>query len=264
MKKSKKAGGVVAYINALSRSYIPPFKKGVGEVLPIAVCGLISFLAIYQTRAPYGVADKFDFTALVFMFALIEFITCALTVSVSRHKPNLQSLFPMARKKKLVLRLTGGLIISLFWYLIVLAAFFILLAIPFLLGGIFVNYWEGLRFYIELYSDAFPAINGFGYVFLLIWLALTYGASVLCGSVKNNGLRWAVGGGYSLFSIVFTLVTTNVLKGGKDFALRNTVVQNFNALPLAWLWITVLAILAAGLCVFAVIYAVKQDREIDF
>ncbi|MCH5148359.1 MAG: hypothetical protein J1G05_03220 [Clostridiales bacterium] len=264
MKKAKKAGGTIAYLNALSRSYIPPVKRGVGEVLPVALCGLISFLAIYQARAPYGAADRFDFTTLIFLFALIEFIVCAITVSVSRHRPNLQSLFPMAPKKKLVLRLTGGLIISLFWFVTVLAAFFILLAIPFLLMGILVNLWEGMRFYIELYSNAFPAIDGLGYVFLLIWLILTYGAAVLCGSTNRGGLRWGVAGGYALFSVVFTLVTTNLLNGGDTFVLRNTVVQNFNSLPLAWLWITVLATASAGLCVFAVIYAIKQSKEADF
>ena len=264
MKKVKKAGGAIAYLNALSRSYIPPVKRGVEEVLPVAVCGLIAFLAIYQTRAPYGVADRFDFTTLVFMFALIEFITCAIIVSVSRHKPNLQSLFPMAPKKKLVLRLTGGLIISLFCYVIALAALFILLAIPFLLGGIFVNYWIGIKYYFEMYSNAFPVIDGSGYAFLLIWLILTYGASVLCGSTKSNKLRWAVAGGYALFAVVFTLVTTNILRGGDVFVLRNTVVQNFGSLPLAWLWLTVLAIASVGLCVFAVIYAVKQDKKVDF
>ena len=264
MKKEKKAGGTVAYLNALTRSYIPPAKTGVWEVLPVAVCGLIAFLAVYQMRAPYGAADTFDFTTLVFIFALIEFITCAITVSVSRHRPNLQSLFPMAPKKKLVLKLTGGLILSLFWYLIVLVSLFIVLAIPFILGGVFVNYWIGIKYYIELYSSVFPAIDGLGYVFLLIWLALTYGVSLLCGSLKSNKLRWAVAGGYSLFAVALTLVTTNLLHGGDTFVLRSTVVHNFNSLPLAWLWIVLLAIASAGLCVFAVIYAVKQNREIDF
>ena len=264
MKKVKKAGGAIAYLSALSRSYIPPVKRGVEEVLPVAVCGLIAFLAIYQTRAPYGVADRFDFTTLVFMFALIEFITCAIITSVSRHKPNLQSVFPMTRKKKLVLRLTGGLILSLLWYVILLAALFILLAIPFLLAGVFANFWEGLRFYVELYNKIPTAVDGSGYAFMAFWLVLTYGAAVLSGTVKSNKLRWAVAGGYTLFTIAFTLIATNVLKGGGGFVIRNTVVQNFSSLPLAWLWLTVLAIASAGLCVFAVVYAVKQDKEVDF
>lgn len=264
MKKAKKAGGAIAYINALTRSYIPPVKKGVWEVLPVAVCGLISFFAIYQMRAPYASADVFDFTTLFLLFALIEFIVCAMTVSVSRHRPNLQSLFPMAPKKKLVLKLTGGLVISLFWFVIVVAAFFILLAIPFLLGGIILNLWQGMEFYFEMYSNAFPAIDVLGYVFLFVWLVLTYGAAVLCGSVKTNGLRWLVAGGYSLIAAVFAVLSINLLNGGGDFVLRNTVVQNFNSLPLAWLWITLLAIISAALCVFAVIYAVKSSKEVDF
>ena len=264
MKKTKKAGGTVAYINALSRSYIPPVKRGVAEVIPIVVCGLISFLAIYQARAPYAVIDRLDITTLAILFTLVEFITCTIIISVSRHKPNLQSLFPMNRRKKLILRLTGALILSLFWYLIVIASLFILLAIPFLLVGIFVNLWEGMRFYFELYGNVFTKIDALGYVFLLVWIVLTYGVSVLCGSVKSNKLRWAAAGGYSLFAVVFALTTANLLNGWNGFVLRNTVIQNFSSLPLAWLWLSVLAIASVGLCVFAVIYAVKQDKEVDF
>lgn len=263
MKKAKKASAF-AYLNALSRSYIPPFKKGVWEVLPIVLCGLVSFLAIYQTRAPWGIPDRLDFSALVFVFALVEFITCAITVSVSRHKPNLQSLFPMERKKKLVLRLTGGLILSLFWFIVLLGALFIFLAIPFLLMGIFINLWEGMRLYFEMYGKIFTDIDGLGCAFMVFWLVLTYGAALLCGTLKSNKLRWAVGGGYALISVVFTLVSVNVLNGWDDFIIRNTVIQNFNALPLAWLWLTALIIPAVGLCVFAVIFACKQDKELDF
>lgn len=264
MKKVKKAGGTIAYINALSRSYIPPVKRGVAEILPVAVCGLISFLAIYQARAPYAAIDRLDFTTLAIMFALVEFITCTIIISVPRHRPNLQSLFPMDSKKKLILRLTGALILSLFWYLILLGALFVLLAIPFLLLGIFVNLWDGMRFYFELYENVFTKIDALGYVFLLVWIVLTYGVSTLCGSAKSNKLRWAFAGGYSLFAVLFTVIGTNVLKGGGDFVICNTVIQNFGSLPLAWLWLLLLAILAVGLCVFAVIYAVKQDKKIDF
>lgn len=264
MKKAKKTGGAIAYLNALSRSYIPPFKRGIWEILPIFLCGFISFLAIYQTRAPYGTADRLDFTVLVFLFALVEFITCALIVSVSRHKPNLQSLFPMTRRKKLILRLASGFILSLFWYLIILAALFLLLLIPFLLGGIFINLWIGIEFYFELYGDIFTKTDGLGYAFMAFWLVLTYGAGILCGSVKSNKLRWAVAGGYSLIAVIITLLAVNLLDGNTNFVLRNTVIQNFNCLPLAWLWVTVLAITAVGLSVFAVFYAVKQDKEVDF
>lgn len=264
MKKVRKTGGTVAYLNALSRSYIPPFKKGVWEILPIAVCGLISFFAIYQARAPYSVPDRLDFTALVLIFTLVEFVTCAITVSVSRHKPNLQSLFPMAHKKKLILRLTGGLILSLFWYLILLAALFVVLALPFLFVGIVANLWQGMVEYFAMYSKIFTQTDGLGYAVMFAWIALTYGAAVLCGTFKSNKLRWAVGGGYSLFSIAFTLITVNALNGWNGFLIRNTVVQNFGALPLAWLWFTLLMLLAVGLCVFAVFYACKQSREADF
>lgn len=264
MKKVKKAGGVWAYLNALSRSYVPSFKVGLLEILPIAICGLISFLAIYQARAPYGVADRIDFTVFVFLFALVEFITCAVTVSTSRHKPNLQSVFPIERKKKLVLRLTGGLILSLIWYVILLAALFIVLSLPFLFAGIVLNLWEAMRFYFEMYGQMFTSIDGLGYAFMVFWLVLTYGVAVLCGTFKSNALRWAVSGGYSLLAVAFTMATTNVLNGGSDFVIRNTVVQNFGALPLAWLWLTAIIVLAAGVCVFAVIYACKQDKEIDF
>ena len=264
MKKVKKAGGVTAYLKALTLSYIPPLKVGVWEILPIALCGFISFLAIYQTRTPYDIPDRLDLTALVFLFALVEFITCAIITSTSRHKPNLQSVFPMTHEKKLVLRLTGGLILSLLWYAILLVALFVLLSLPFLFGGIFLNLWEGLRFYIEMYFHQYIAIDGCGCAFMVFWLVLSYGAAVLCGTLKSNKLRWAVSGGYALFAIAFTLSTTNLLNGGGAFVIRNTVVQNFGALPLAWLWLTAFIIIAVGLCVFAIIYACKQDREIDF
>ncbi len=264
MKKTKKAGGACAYISALSRSYIPPFKKGLSEVLPVALCGLISFLAIYQARAPYGATDRIDFTVLVFLFALVEFITCAVIISTSRHTPNLQSVFPMEHRKKRVLRLTGGLIISLFWYVILLAALFVVLAIPFIFAGIFINYWQGMEYYFKMYGEMFTAIDGFGYAFLVFWLVLSYGAAVLCGTVKSTKLRWLVAGGYSLFSIAFTLVSANVLKGGGGFTIRNTVVQNFGALPLAWLWLSVFIVLSVGLCTFAIVYVIKKDKRKDF
>lgn len=264
MKKAKKAGGAGAYLNALSRSYIPSVKVGVKEILPIAICGLISFLAIYQARAPYAEADRIDLTVLVFLFALVEFITCAIITSTTRHKPNLQSVFPMTNKKKLVIRLTGGLILSLILYLILIAALFVLLSIPFVFAGVFLNLWEAIRLYIEMYIHRFTVIDGLGYAFMAFWLVLTYGAAVLCGTVKSNKLRWAVSGGYAIFSIAFTLISVNVLKGGGGFVIRNTVIQNFGSLPLAWLWLTVFAILSVGLCVFAVIYACKQDKEVDF
>ena len=264
MKKVKKAGGVTAYLKALSLSYIPPVKVGVWEILPIALCGFISFLAIYQTRTPYDVPDRLDLTALVFLFALVEFITCAIITATSRHKPNLQSVFPMTHKKKLVLRLTGGLIMSLFWYLILIVALFVFLSLPFLFGAVFLNLWEGLRYYIELYFYNHAAIDGYGCAFMVFWLVLSYGAAVLCGTLKSNKLRWAAAGGYALIAIAFTLATTNLLNGGEGFVIRNTVVQNFGALPLAWLWLTAFIIFAVGLSVFAIIYACKQDRELDF
>lgn len=264
MKKTKKAGGWITYIRALSRSYNPPVLKGLAELLPVCLCSLAAFLVIYQTRAPLQMSDRIDWTVLALIFALVEFIMVTVVVSTYRHKPNLQSLYPMEHGKKVALRLTGGLLLSLFWYIIIIAALFVILALPFLFLGLFVNMWEGMLYYFEMYGRVFTGSDGMGYAFLAFWAVLSYGAGVLCGAFEKNSFRYIAAGGYLLVSVIFTMLSVNAFNGWNGYVLRGAVLQNFSELPLAWLWLAVFIAFSAGICAFAVVYAVKKSRRKDF
>lgn len=219
-------------------------------------------MCLNSSAAAETVGSSIRGNAFIYI-AVYVYLMALLTGVARRNKPSLLTLFPISYEKRAVYAhlavLLSGLLFTAAWILFMFAIMLFISVVALIFTGEWVFL---LAFEQKAGLTAVPDVQGVLFVTLVI--ILLFGASMAISYIRNKKVR------YSMFFVcpavfsVFSLLIANLSSVEGKFVISNNMLLNFKNLPLSWLWLVVLAVIALGICAVSVCLALKYEKPKDY
>jgi len=261
MKNKVKAGGFVGYMRAQADSFFSGFGKTIPDTVIKIVFAVLISAVIWQTKVQTDGYDDFNAVSVVFLFAAYLFLISSARV----HKPSVAALYPVSYRRR-----TAYNFLCLLTFTLIVFALFVLFILclelfPMLFAGLLLGIWEpfGLVFK-ALFTNLAVEVDVYGIIFLVFYVLALFGAGRIYGCLEKRKARCIFAGAFVLAEEALVLLLVNFSDTSAGFRWSSLAVQNFGNLPLAWLWLTVFAVISAGICAVSVYLTVRCEKPKDF
>ena len=256
-----------AYIRACGYGNIRYSKRGFWnlEMVLIIVSGLLvaGVIMCLNSSAAAETAGR-GLGGQVFIYTALYIYLIALMLGVTRrYSPSILKLAPLSYKKRAVFaHLTVILFTVLFaaaWACLMLASVLFISVITL----IFTGDWVWLPTF-QATAGLTVVPDAQGVLFVLFLFILLFGAGMAISYIRDKKVRYAMMFVFPAVFSAFALLIANLSSVEGKFVISNNMLLNFKNLPLSWLWLAMIAVIALAICVVSVLLGLKAEKPKDF
>lgn len=255
--KNVKGGGFAAYLRTMKNSL---FKGGFNlQTFVIFLFAVLLFFALNQIRT----GEKEEVIMLYNLFVSFLLFSGEWLRSAKDNKPELLTLYPATYKRKAVFGCLGILVAALSVFALVVAALFLLFALPALFVSCIIIDFGIVGSYLENLENLAVQFNAQGFAFLTFYALLVYGLALILSTLKKFNRRivlcacTAVGSALMMTAFYFSVKDIGQTEWESAWSL-------FDKVPLSPLWIALVGVAAVTAIAFGFALSIKQAKPKQF
>ena len=240
---------------------VPPARgKDAVETIITIFATLLVIGALSMMSPGLGNDTIFLFRFETYLAAMIYGVSISMGTN-RRKKPSLINLAPIGYKKRVAYSFLSSLITLIVSLAMIMAIFLSAYLLTALIALAVTGNWV-----IEIYTlfELYSALSAQGWLFIAFCFVLLYGAGMLISYIKNKETRFVLSFAVPVAMLIFALSIVNVAAAGHGFVTSWNLALFFEKLPLSWLWLTAVGVIALGICAFSVIYALKSEKPKEY
>lgn len=221
------------------------------------------FISMFLLSVPIGMMNtntNDDSVSIMLSGCVWMFGICLFLGVLHRHKPSVLNLLPLNYKKRVVYSYLADIVCYLLIIVVMLLLSLTLIAIICFFEFIF----EGDLTFVFEDGESFQPVGIQGELFWFFMNIFVYSMAKIISCLNKKTVRYTFMFVFPIVLIIIAAILVNFSNGVPYFTLKCNVVENFNNLPLPWLWLTVIGVISALVFISSVLCVIDTEKPKDY